>query len=68
MKHCNELHNKLAAVFDGLLTGKVSVDEAAEAANLAGKMINIRKTQVAYYELRKEAPTIDFLADDKPAA
>jgi len=35
--------------------------EAAELANLAGKMIGSAKVQVEYYALRKEAPTIEFL-------
>ena len=37
------------------------VGEAAELANLAGKMIGSAKVQVEYYALRKEAPTIEFL-------
>ncbi len=35
--------------------------EAAELANLAGKMIGSAKVQVEYYVLRKESPRINFL-------
>jgi len=44
-----------------LIGRKLSLGEAAELANLAGKMIGSAKVQVEYYALRKEAPTIAFL-------
>lgn len=67
MNNCDELRTKLSKVFDELASGAITVEQAAEAANLAGKMINSAKVQVAYYELRKESPTINFLADNKRA-
>lgn len=51
-------------VFDDLLSGNITVEVAAEAANVAGKMINTAKVQVAYYELTKQVPNIAFLNDD----
>jgi hypothetical protein len=44
--------------------GSNACGEAAELANLAGKMIGSAKVQVEYYALRKESPEIAFLKDD----
>lgn len=49
---------------DGIKTGEIKPSEAAELANLAGKMIASAKVQVEYYALRKESPEIGFLKDD----
>jgi hypothetical protein len=57
----SELRTELAAVFAQLKAGTIKPSEAAELANLAGKMISSAKVQVEYYALRKESPTIDFL-------
>lgn len=65
MKNCNELRAALSEVFNELRNGKVTVEEASELANLAGKMINSAKVQVAYYELQNTVPEIEFLSDDK---
>lgn len=61
MKNVEELRAQLAEVFTGLQSGNVKHKDAAELANLAGKMINSAKVQVEYYALRKEAPSIPFL-------
>lgn len=61
MKNCDELRKELAATFEKLKSGEIKPSEAAELANLAGKMIGSAKVQVEYYALRKEAPTIEFL-------
>ena len=61
MKTANELRNELAQVFAQLKAGEIKPGEAAELANLAGKMIASAKVQVEYYALRKEAPKIEFL-------
>jgi len=61
MKNCDELRDELAAVFSKLQAGEIKPGEAAELANLAGKMISSAKVQVEYYALRKEAPSIKFL-------
>lgn len=64
MKNCNELRDQLAQVFQELRAGDITVDQASELANVAGKMINSAKVQVAYYELLRTQPHIDFLSDD----
>lgn len=61
MKNVNELRVQLSSVFQQLKNGEIKPKEAAELANLAGKMINSAKVQVEYYTLRKETPRIDFL-------
>ena len=61
MKNVEELRIQLASVFMGLRDGSVKHTDAAELANLAGKMINSAKGQIEYYALRKETPRIPFL-------
>jgi 5-formyltetrahydrofolate cyclo-ligase len=65
MKNVTELREQLSQVFTGLRSGEVKHADAAEFANLAGKMINSAKVQLEYYALRKEAPTISFLASEE---
>lgn len=62
MKNVEALRAELSTVFAGLKAGTIKPGEAAELANVAGKMINSAKVQVEYYALRKEAPQIPFLA------
>lgn len=64
MNTASELRAELAQVFAKLKAGEIKPGEAAELANLAGKMIASAKVQVEYYALRKESPEIDFLKDD----
>jgi hypothetical protein len=64
MKNVNELRAQLADVFENLKIGAIKPNDAAELANLAGKMISSAKVQVEYYALRKESPNISFLKDD----
>jgi 5-formyltetrahydrofolate cyclo-ligase len=61
VKNVEELRNELAQVFAQLKSGEIKPSEAAELANLAGKMINSAKAQIEYYALRKESPTIGWL-------
>lgn len=65
MKNVEELRTELSAVFVDLKAGNIKPKEAAELANLAGKMINSAKVQVEYFALRKEAPEINFLGCGK---
>lgn len=65
MKNCDELRAELAMTFERLKAGEIKPGEAAELANLAGKMIGSAKVQVEYFALRKEAPKIDFLENAK---
>ena len=62
MKNVTELREQLSQVFTELRNGGVKHSDAAELANLAGKMITSAKVQLEYYALRKETPTINFLA------
>ncbi|MFW9085603.1 hypothetical protein ACOI7N_13715 [Pseudomonas sp. P2758] len=64
MKNAEELRKNLADVFRQLQAGELKPAEAAELANLGGKMINSAKVQVEYYALRKEAPRIAWLEQD----
>jgi hypothetical protein len=61
MKNVVELREELAKVFTNLSNGKVQHKDAAEMANLAGKMINSAKVQLEYHALRKDTPNIKFL-------
>ena len=65
MKNAEELRDELAQTFAQLKAGEIKASEAAELANLAGKMIASAKVQVEYFALRKEAPKIDFLENAK---
>jgi hypothetical protein len=64
VNNVNELRTELADVFQKLRAGSIKPGEAAEMANLAGKMISSAKVQVEYFALRKEQPNIQFLRDD----
>jgi hypothetical protein len=64
----SELRANLAAVFAQLKAGEIKPSEAAELANLAGKMIASAKVQVEYAALRKDTPIIKFLKDDSDVA
>jgi len=66
MKNAEELRKNLADVFRQLQAGQIKPGEAAELANLGGKMISSAKVQVEYYALRKEAPDIQWLEQEKP--
>ena len=61
MKNAEELRDELAQTFAQLKSGAIKPSEAAELANLAGKMIASAKVQVEYFALRKESPRIAFL-------
>lgn len=66
MNTASELRAELAQVFAQLKAGEIKHAEAAELANLAGKMIASAKVQVEYAALRKDVPEITFLKDDRP--
>ena len=64
MKNAEELRDELAQTFAQLKAGAIKPSEAAELANIAGKMIGSAKVQVEFYALRKEMPDIKFLMVD----
>lgn len=61
MKNAEELRDELSNTFAQLKAGAIKPSEAAELANLAGKMIASAKVQVEYFALRNESPRIAFL-------
>ena len=61
MKNAEELRDELAQTFAQLKAGAIKPSEAAELANIAGKMIGSAKVQVEYYALRKEQTRIEWL-------
>ena len=65
MKNAEELRDELAQTFAQLKAGAIKPSEAAELANLAGKMISSAKVQVEYFALRKESPRIAFLESNE---
>ena len=65
MKNCDELRQELSQTFAQLKSGAIKPSEAAELANLAGKMISSAKVQVEYFVLRKESPRIAFLEGEE---
>jgi 5-formyltetrahydrofolate cyclo-ligase len=65
MKNVTELREQLSQVFNELRNNTIKHTDAAELANIAGKMINSAKVQLEYYALRKESPTISFLASEE---
>ena len=67
MKNAEELRAELAQTFAQLKAGEIKPSEAAELANLAGKMIGSAKVQVEYYALRKEPPRIEWLESSNNA-
>jgi len=67
VKNAEELRDELAQTFAQLKAGAIKPSEAAELANLAGKMIASAKVQVEFYALRKEMPDIKFLMVDEGA-
>ena len=68
MNTASELRAQLAQVFAQLKAGAIKPSEAAELANLAGKMIASAKVQVEYAALRSDIPVIEFLKDDSDVA
>jgi len=67
VKNAEELRDELAQTFAQLKSGEIKPSEAAELANLAGKMIGSAKVQVEYYALRKEQPRIEWLESSNAA-
>lgn len=65
MKNAEELRDELAQTFAQLKAGAIKPTEAAELANIAGKMIASAKVQVEYFALRKESPRIAFLEGEE---
>jgi len=69
MKNVTELRTSLSEIFEKLKAGEIDHNDAAQYANLAGKMISSAKVQLDYYAMRKQDKAISFLEDtsDGPA-
>lgn len=65
MKNIKQLRAELCLVFNELRAKEISIPQAKELANGAGKIINSVKLELEYASLRKEVPVIDFLGGDK---
>lgn len=61
MDNINDLREQLLHTFTELQSGALDRKDAAELANLSGKVINSAKVQLEYYSLRKEKPVLRFL-------
>lgn len=61
MKNVSELRDNLSQVYAELRSGTIKAKDAAELANIAGKIINSAKVQIEYHALRKDKPNIPFL-------
>lgn len=61
MKNVSELRDSLFQVYAELRNGEIKAKDAAELANIAGKMISSAKVQIEYHALRKDKPSIPFL-------
>jgi hypothetical protein len=59
--HIATLHAAMDRVIAGLETDQFKVAVAKEITNAAGKRINAFRTQLEYYKLRKQKPTIAAL-------
>lgn len=63
LKTANDMTLEAQAVFESLRDGSVHHKAGAEMINAIGKMIGLAKVQLEYATLRKEVPSIPFLAD-----
>lgn len=60
-----ELTSRTAQYLHDLETDATPVKKASELFNGVGKIISAQKTRLEYFALRKEAPSIPFLAATK---
>lgn len=68
MKNAEQLRDELANVFNQLKNGAIKHQDAAELANLGGKMIATAKVQLEYCALRGEKPDIPWLKQSEQGA
>jgi hypothetical protein len=60
IKNTDDLHDRLEVLFLNLESGFVKPGEGKEMANVAGKIIANKLTQLKYQLGRKEKPEIPF--------
>lgn len=56
---------ELQDVFAKLKSGEIKQHDAAQLANLTGKMIGLAKAQLQYHHARNETPEMAFFDDKK---
>ena len=56
-----DLRKDLLVVYDQLREGKLGMNEAKQAANIAGKIISTAKTQIEYNKMVQSKSRIPFL-------
>jgi len=62
VQNIGELTTKLSQYVDDLESDVIPIKKASELFNGAGKIISAQKVRLEYFALRKEKPTIPFLA------
>ena len=66
INNINELRKDLIEAYEMLKADPKRLNQVAELANTAGKVLNSVKIELEYAHLRKDRPTIAFLEYDKP--
>lgn len=61
INNITDLRNDLLDAYQSVRSGNGDLQQAKETSNLAGKIINSLKVQLAYAEMRKETPDITFI-------
>jgi hypothetical protein len=62
MNNVLELRKELIQIFGGVKSKRLPLDRAHELNSTACKIINSVKLELVYAQLRKETPSIEFLA------
>jgi hypothetical protein len=66
INNINELRKDLIDAYEMLKADPKRLNQVAELANTAGKVLNSVKIELEYAHLRKDRPVIAFLEYDKP--
>jgi hypothetical protein len=59
-QNITQLREQHLDVYESIVSGDMAPKQASEANNAFGKVINSVKTQLQYFEQRKEAPNVPF--------
>ena len=62
MNTAEQMTTELQDVFAKLKSGEIKHNDAAQLANLAGKMVSMAKIQLQYHQDRKETPEMAFFS------
>ncbi len=61
MKNVVELRDDLLKVYTQMRSGKLGIDEAKQAANVAGKIMSTAKAQMEYKKMIQSKERIPFM-------